>query len=261
MKHTKNLLKIIKNAGKIILKANSIEDNTKMKTGTSDFVTKYDVAIQEYIINKILKIIPNAKFIAEEQKNDQSVLESDYCFIIDPIDGTANFIHNLNLSAISVALFSKSELIFGSIYHPYSGDMFYAEKGKGAFLNEKPIHVSSRTLNIGICLFGTSPYYKEKCTDKTFNLCKDVFMLGGDVRRLGAAALDLAYVAAGRGDAFFEFILQPWDCAAGILLIREAGGIISQMDGSDFDFTKPVSVIATNKENYPTLLTLSKKYV
>ena len=257
------LVPIIKEAGKIILNAydSDAENQASEKFGDANFVTVYDVKTQNFLISEIKAAIPDAEFIAEEKDNDSSVLNAKYCFVIDPIDGTTNFMHNYKQSCISVAVFSFGEPIFGAIYDPYLDEMFYAEKNMGAYVNGKRITVSSRNIDKAVISYGTSPYYKSELGHKTFGLCKDLFDMAGDVRRTGSAAIDLAYLASGRTDGFFEFRLSPWDFAAGRVLISEAGGIITDMNGDEIKFSAPSSVIAANKSVYPYILEKAKKYI
>lgn len=247
---------LIRQAGKTMLEARNVEssENITVKPGDANFVTVYDVAIQDFLMQEIQKQLPQARFIAEEQANDTSILSSEYCFLIDPIDGTANFICDYRHSAISVAMFSYGEPVFGAVYDPYLNELFWAERGKGAYLNGTPIHVSERPFSLAMVAFGTATYDKKQFGDKTFRLLKELFLCCADVRRCGSAALDLAYLAAGRNDAFFEYRLSPWDIAAGALLITEAGGIISDMNGNPIDYTDPIPVIAANPQIYPLLL-------
>ena len=256
------LLPLIKKAGQIIFSARQVdcEENITSKEGAANFVTVFDVRVQEYLISEIKKQIPDAVFIAEEQENDTSLLDAEHCFIIDPIDGTTNFIRDYRHSCISVAMITSNQTVFGAVYDPYLDEMFYAQRGKGAFLNGKRINVSSHDMSMGICAYGTSPYYRDTLGDMTFDICKALFMRCADVRRCGSAALDLAYVAAGRNDMFFECRLSPWDYAAGALLIEEAGGIISDMNGAEVEFTSARPIIAANKMIYPELLEVSKRY-
>jgi myo-inositol-1(or 4)-monophosphatase len=256
------LIPILKNAGKIILSSDCEENyDIDVKAGDANFVTVFDVKVQDFIINSIKMQIPDAVFIAEEKENDKESLESEHCFIIDPIDGTTNFIHKYKQSSISLAMFSHGKATIGIVYNPYLDEMFTAVAGRGAYLNGKPIKVSDRNLSDTILGFGTSPYYRNELGEKTLKLMYDIFMHCGDLRRTGSAAIDLANLAAGRIDAFFEFRLSPWDIAAGYLLITEAGGKITDMNGNDIDFSAPSSVIASNKRVYNEILEFTKKYV
>lgn len=256
-----NLLDLMREAGKIMLSAHDIDndENVTAKPGSANFVTVFDVRVQDFLMNGIKKLVPDAVFIAEEKENDPAVLAAEHCFIIDPIDGTTNFICDYRHSAISLALFSKGVAVFGAVLDPYLGDLFTAELGKGAFCNGKPIHVSTRPLDRALAAFGTAPYDKEFFADKTFALCKKLLLACGDLRRGGSAALDLAYVAAGRIDVFFEYRLSPWDVAAGSLLITEAGGVISDMNGTPLNFATPSPVLAASKTVYGQALQIVKE--
>ncbi len=256
----KNLLSVIKKAGKIMLSASDIEDGVKEKDGYANFVTEYDVKVQSYLISEIKKLFVNAEFLAEEQEGNTSVLQSECCFVIDPIDGTTNFIHDLRHSAVSVAMLSHGETVLGIVYNPYLDEMFFAKKGAGAFLNGRRISVSNRTPEQAIVAFGTSPYVKDKTGEATMKLAYELFMRCADIRRAGSAALDLAYVAAGRHDLFFEIRLSPWDFAAAELMITEAGGIITDMKGAALSLENPTPVIAGNPVAFPTLLEITKEY-
>lgn len=262
----KILTELLRRAGRIMLSAHLEEDNSdgavSEKTGSvgANFVTKYDVAVQEFLIKEIKGKFPNAVFIAEEKENDAVMLSGEACFVIDPIDGTKNFINDYRHSCISLAIISRGETVFGAVYDPYMDEMFTAEKGKGAKLNGRPMHVSERPIETAIAAFGTSPYYKETLSDKTFAFTKEIFLSASDIRRCGSAALDMAYLAAGRNDIFFEFILSPWDFAAGALLITEAGGVITDIEGKPVDLSGTSSIFAANRMIHPTLMKMAGKY-
>ncbi len=253
------LLPIIREAGKIMIGARDIEGVTNEKDGdAANMVTAYDVAVQTYLISEITAVIPNAFFFAEEKENNAEDLQREYCFVIDPIDGTANFVHNYHKSAISVALFSYGEIVFAAVYDPYLEEMFYASKGNGAFLNGKPIRVSERDMAHAFVAFGTSPYFKETLAEKSFRLGYEFHMHASDVRRAGTAAIELVYVAAGRNDIFFEYTLYPWDVAAGSLIITEAGGKVTDFDGGDIDFSQRSPVLAATAKLYDGALNIIK---
>ena len=263
--------KIIKELKKIILFAGGImenaldqekAENVAEKNGdAANMVTKYDILVQEYLIKEIKHLIPEASFIAEEKDNDSDVLNKECCFIIDPIDGTANFVHDYRHSCISLAMFSKGEAVFGAVYDPYLHELFTAAKGWGAYLNGKRITVANRGFEHSILAFGSSPYYKKELGEKSFKLCHELFMSCSDIRRCGSAALDLAYLAAGRNDMFFECTLSPWDYAAGQLIVKEAGGIATDMDGNPLCFNKRCSVLAATPSTYDELLEKVRKYM
>ena len=261
-KEYQKLLEIVKSAGKIVTGATAIEDghHIKEKAGTANFVTTYDVSVQTYLLKELTAVYPDALFLAEEKENDISCLSAPHCFIIDPIDGTTNFIHGCHHSAISVAMAEGGSLTFAAILNPYTGELFHARVGHGAFCGDHPIHVSDRPLENALVAFGTCPYYKDTLSDMTFAILKDMFLTCGDVRRPGAAALDLAGVADGRNDIFFECILSPWDYAAGSLLIREAGGIITSMEATPLDLGRPTSVLAATPHIYNEALKIVQKH-
>ncbi len=247
-------------AGRIMRQAHDhdVSSSVLVKPGDANFVTAYDFQVQEFLMSRISAALPDAVFIAEEKANDPAVLAENHCFIIDPIDGTTNFIHNFRHSCISVAMLTRGEVVFGAVYDPYQNELFHAVKGGGAFLNGHPIHVSDRPMSRGLVAFGSCPYYKDTLAEPTFRLCKELFLRCSDVRRSGSAALDLAYVAAGRCDIFFEFLLSPWDIAAGYLLITEAGGVIADMNGAPIHFDAPSPVLAATPAIHPDLLALVK---
>ena len=256
----KILTDIMRRAGEIMLSAHLEDSSVSTKTGSANFVTEYDLAVQNFMMSEIKKNIPDAVFIAEEKDNDPAMLSAEACFVIDPIDGTKNFINDYHHSCISLAVISRGETAFGAIYNPYMNEMFVAEKGKGAWLNGKPMRVSERPIDLAVVAFGSSPYYKDTISDKTFDLVKEMFLTASDIRRTGSAALDLAYLAAGRNDVFFEFVLSPWDFAAGALLVSEAGGVITDINGAPVSLSAPSSIFAANRNIHPRLIKIAAKF-
>jgi len=254
---------LMREAGKIILSAHDTEseDCLHSKPGTQNFVTEYDIAVQKYLIEGLKKEFPEAGFIGEEKENDAAVLAGDICFIIDPIDGTNCFIHNCRMSCISIGVASKGEIIYGTVYNPYSGKLVHAAKGEGCYEDDRRVTVSDRPMEMAMAVFGPCPYYKDTLADKTFAMAKDVFCSCVDIHRTGSAAIDLCSIATGSCDLFFELVLSPWDYAAGKLIIEEAGGIITAADGSPLTLDKPSSVICGNKKTYPRLLEIASKYI
>ncbi len=245
------LLSIIREAGKIMTVARDIGGATSEKGGdAANMVTVYDVAVQSFLMQEITALIPDAFFFAEEKENNAEDLMREHCFVIDPIDGTANFVHGYRRSAISVALFSRGEAVFAAVYDPYLNEMFSATKGGGAFCNDTPIHVSERDAKHALVTFGTSPYFKDTLGERSFRLAHAFYRDYSDIRRAGSAAIDLAYLAAGRSDVFFELILYPWDFAAGYLLVLEAGGKMTDLEGGPVSFAAPCSVLATTSVLY-----------
>ena len=258
MNFKENLSPIIKKAGEIMLSAEGVKD-FKEKQGEVNYVTVYDEKVQAFLIENIKKIYPNATFIAEEKDNDNNALNSELCFIIDPIDGTTNFIRNYKTSSISVGVFSKGVGVFGAVLNPYLNELFTAEKGNGAYLNDQKITVSDKDFSQTIFAFGSSPYYKQELGEKTFEVAKKLFFACADVRRSGSAALDFCNLASGRIDLFFECRLSPWDFAAGSVIVKEAGGIITDMDGNKLDFTRPHSILCGNIKTHKKALEIINK--
>jgi myo-inositol-1(or 4)-monophosphatase len=243
-----SLKTIVKNAGQIMLQAHNISDGIESKQGRANFVTKYDVEVQNYIMKELTSLYPQATFIGEED-SAASNQPGEYCFIIDPIDGTTNFIFDYKHSAISAGVLHNGQIIAGVVFNPYLDEMFYAEKGKGAFLNEQPLHLKNLPLREGIIGFGTCPYYRDKA-EETFLIARKLYDRALDLRRSGSAALDICYVAANRFVLYFELFLSTWDYAAASLILTEAGGCISQMDKQEITFTSGCSVIAATPAAY-----------
>lgn len=234
---------IVRQAGQIVLKAHDIREGVESKQGRANFVTKYDVEVQDFLYKELAGICPQATFIGEEGEKQEQV-PGEYCFIIDPIDGTTNFIFDYRHSAISVGLLFQDEMIAGVVYNPYLDEMFSAEKGKGAYLNGRSLTVTDLKLSDGIVAFGSCPYNREKA-DATFQLARKLFDKALDIRRSGSAALDICYVAAGRFVLYYELLLQPWDFAAASLIVTEAGGRIFATDRDSLSYTSPCSIMAS----------------
>lgn len=228
------ILSLIRRAGAVIVEASSrlATGDVTSKEGSANYVTVYDVQVQRMLEQGIAEIVPGCSFLAEEEGEDQNTVGDGWTFVIDPIDGTANFIRNYHRSAISVGALYAGELVWGAVYNPYTDEMFHAGKGRGAYLNGKPISVSHRPLGEAIVVMGTSPYYRAELGERTMAVTKALFMQCDDIRRSGSAALDLCEVASGRMDAFFELRLSPWDFMAGCLMIQEAGGWITTVSGA-----------------------------
>lgn len=248
------LEQLLRGAGKLF-QDRTLAGQTREK-GVADYVTAVDYEVQQYIRTRLEEQYPRIQFLSEEKSNDD-VDRSGLVWVLDPVDGTTNLIHDYQASVISLALMDKGESVLGMIYDPYMNELFLSEKGKGSFCNGRRIHVS-RVASMEECLIaiGTSPYYKE-LAEKNFDLFKRLFMDCQDVRRSGSAARDLAYVACGRLDGYLEQRLKIWDFAAGMLLVREAGGCVRDYQGADLGATMTGDVVAANaavstviRENY-----------
>lgn len=234
---------IVHQCGEIILSATDIDRKTHQKEGKGNFVTDYDSKVQGILRERLLKLLPEAVFFGEEDDADQGDISHGYAFIVDPIDGTANFTRGYRASCISVALAYDGYPVMGVVYNPYTAETFWAQKGKGAFLNGEPIHTSDRTLEQGVLLMGTAPYNAE-LAKKTFQVGYEYFIRAEDLRRSGSAAIDLCTVACGKAEIYFEMILSPWDYAAGALIVEEAGGIISDLCGEPVTYDRKQTVVA-----------------
>lgn len=266
----KQIIDVAIDAGQIILDADRTKIGIKDKAGKANFVTEYDCKVQDFIQEKLASILPEAVFLGEEDINSkengkqgdvtQEVVQDaeafykdkEYVFVVDPIDGTTNFIKDYHMSCISIGLVKNGERYFGVVHNPYLNETFYAEKGKGAWLNynESPdtrLHVSKEDLSNGIVLFGSSPYNVE-LAKASFDLAYEYFTQALDIRRSGSAAIDLCSIAAGRAELYFEMILSPWDYAAGALIVEEAGGIVTTLEGDKLPCFTKASLIAKNKK-------------
>ena len=237
------IINAVRECGEIILHADRNQTNTEVKEGRANFVTAYDKAVQQELREKLLAIHPQAHFVGEEDDVHESIAQGD-AFIVDPIDGTTNFVKDYKCSVISVAMTRDGKQELGVVYHPYLNEMYYAQRGKGAFCNGKRIHVSEKPLSEGLTLFGSAPYYPE-LIDDSFRILRMCFDRSLDVRRSGSAAYDLCCIAAGRAELYFELRLQPWDYAAGSLIVQEAGGMVSRVEGGEIDLSQACSVLAT----------------
>ncbi len=232
---------IIKGASRIMLEQENAA--VHQKEGHSNFVTEADLAVQEYLKEKLLAYLPGSLFFAEEQEN--SALTDVPTWVVDPIDGTTNFMRGRKYSAISVALLENKQPVLGLIYNPYEAEMFRAEKGKGATLNGHPIAPAATPFEHAIVTIGTSPY-NPKFAETSMRAALQFLLQAGDLRRTGAAALELAEVACGRTDIFYEMSLAPWDYAAGCLLVKEAGGKLIMPFADTEDYGKTNAILACN---------------
>jgi len=250
------IIDVVKSAS-ALMKYENLE--VKVKTVESDFVTSADVAVQEYLQEHLLKVLPGAGFVGEE--NDTVDANREYTFIVDPIDGTSNFVRELGLSCISVGLLQYGKPYIGVVYNPYRDEVFYAEKGKGAYVNGKRVHVSDRDfthshLCSAMCL------YNKGLAKPCFNIIEKVYAECDDLRRLGSAAIELASLAAGRVELYFEMRLFPWDVAAAAIMIEEAGGYWECLHLDHLPYSEPFGFIAANsKENFDRLRAIVYKEI
>lgn len=234
----------------IVREMDRVSDISVDLKGKNDFVTEVDRQAEHIIIETIKNAYPDHAFLAEESGKTG---ESEYIWIIDPLDGTTNFLHGIPHFAISIALEYRGRLDQAVIYDPVKHELFSASKGKGAQLNNKKIRVSPQKTLEGALLATGFPFREEQEVEKFINSFKALFPKIAGIRRPGVASLDLAYVAAGRFDGFWEYSLKPWDIAAGALIVQEAGGINSDMSGSE-DYMENGNIISANPKMIKVML-------
>ena len=247
-------IKAARSAGAIINRASLDLDRLQVDLkGSNDFVTEVDRASEAVIIDTLLAAYPGHGILAEESGRTRGAADSEFVWIIDPLDGTTNFIHGFPTYAVSIALAHRDQVQQAVVYDPARNDLFFASKGRGAFLNDKRLRVSKRT-RLAESLIGTGfPFRKGDDFKRYLAMFQAVMQSCAGLRRPGAAALDLCYVAAGWYDGFFETGLSPWDVAAGSLLVTEAGGLVGNFTG-DADFLFRKEVIAGNPKVYGQLV-------
>ena len=226
--------------------------------GETDYVTNVDLAVQELLRERLAALAPEIQFMGEEQDNT-GLDWSRPCWILDPVDGTTNLIHNFRHSAVSLALTEAGQILFGVVYNPYTEECFTARRGQGAFCNGSLIRVSSADrLEDSLLSVGTVPG-RRKLADTAFRQMRALYDRCQDVRRTGCASLDLFWVACGRLDGYVELSLQPWDYAAGMLIVAEAGGRVTAPDGSPLSLCQGGPLLATNGRLHSTLQTILKE--
>ncbi|WP_394787389.1 inositol monophosphatase family protein [Rhodoferax sp.] len=225
----------------------------------NDFVTEVDQAAEKVIIETLMAAYPGHGILAEESGTEFGAKDSEYVWIIDPLDGTTNFIHGFPFYCVSIALAVQGKIEQAVVYDPTRNDLFTATKGRGAYMNERRIRVSKR-VRLNECLISTGFPFRPGDNFKNYlGMMSDLMPKLAGIRRPGAAALDLAYVAAGFTDGFFETGLHPWDMAAGSLLITEAGGLVGNFTG-EADFLEQKECMAANPRVYGQLVTVLGKY-
>lgn len=248
---------IVRSAGTTVRSAQDAAMGIREKSSHVDLVTLYDPMVQEFLRSRLMTLLPEAGFLGEEDAT-HDIAGRRQLFIVDPIDGTMNFIRGLHHSAISVALAVDGVVTHAVVYNPYYDEMFSAQRGKGAWLNGQRLHVTQHAVHDSLVLFGSAIYYRDTIAE-TLRFVEALLPNCLDFRRGGSAALDCCYVAAGRADLFFECRLCPWDYAAGDLIVTEAGGIATQLDGSPLALTQRGSVAMGNAVNHPELLAIARR--
>lgn len=248
------VIKIVKESATIFLKK---DFEVKQKTDETNIVTSADIEVQAFLYENLKLIKPEAGFIGEEDKNDIK----EYFWLVDPIDGTTNFSRGMNLSVVSVALIHNNECVLGVVYNPFTDDLYYAERGRGAYNNDNKIVASNKDFKSSLFCTAMSLYRKEFAS-YCFDIIKDVYYESNDIRRLGSCALELCYLASGKCDLFFEIRVFPWDYAAAGLILQEAGGELCCLGHTALNYFEPVTLIGANtKENFNKLKNIVQKYL
>jgi myo-inositol-1(or 4)-monophosphatase len=244
-------------AGDILKKGFDLPFKKHNKEGVHNLVTEFDLKSESAIISTIKKKYPKASILSEEAGNDS--IESQMRWIIDPLDGTVNFAHHIPFFSVNIAIQMDLETITAVTFSPMTEELFVAEKGKGSFLNGQKIGISE-TKDINKAILATGfPYNLTNNPEKCIDRFLDIIKTGIPIRRLGSAALDLAYLAAGRFDGYWETNLGPWDCAPGVLLIEEAKGKVTDWKGSPFKLSSYNTLVGSNNKIHETLIDILKK--
>ncbi len=251
------VIPVIRQAGKHLTLKSAGRHEQEVKTGTANFVTETDYTVQKQIFNELRRLTPHFNLLGEES-SQQSCDFSKPTWILDPVDGTTNLMFQYKHSAISLALYDQRQIVLAATYNPYLDELFTAIQGQGVYLNGQLVSCHpAQNLNQALVGFGTTPYDRGS-SSKTFSIVERLFEKTLDVRRSGSAVLDLAYVACGRLNAFFELSLQPWDYAAGLLFVSEAGGQLTRCDGLPVRITTADSILASSCRLHQDLLELIK---
>ena len=234
--------KIAVEAGRIMTSA--VRPRIMEKSGHANFCTETDEKIQAFLVERLSAVVPDASFLGEEDGQDvfTAKMSKGYCFVLDPIDGTSNFIFAYRPSVISIALLKDGAPYMAVVYNPYDDMMFSAVSGQGAFMNGERIMSADTPLSDSLAVFGTAPYYTE-LREQTFEAAKNLLPLCVDLRRSGTAAWDMCCVAMGRCSLYFELKIQLWDYAAAALIAQEAGCTVTDIAGSPLSYMGPSSAM------------------
>jgi myo-inositol-1(or 4)-monophosphatase len=254
-----NVRKIAKETGNFIRKERDqiTKSDVKLKS-LSSLVTYVDKSAESQIVEQLIKLIPSAGFITEEGTASHS--DEKYKWIVDPLDGTTNYVHGITPHSVSIALMENRELVLGVVYEIGRDEMFYAWKESPAFLNGKQIKTSTNTKPEDTLIGTGFPYYDFNVIDRYIASMKHLMEHTRGIRRMGSAAVDLSYVAAGRYDAFYEHALHAWDVAAGAFILKQAGGIITDFNGGD-DWLFGKQIIASSSSFFEKFYPVINKYL
>lgn len=235
------VLSVVRESGELVRDHWKRPRNIRLK-GRIDLVTETDLAVEALLKERLAQVLPGSVFMAEESA--ETLVPQEGCWIIDPVDGTTNFAHGVPFVATSIGLWHGGGIALGVVDLPILGETYWAVRGGGAWCNGEPLHVSARGEMVEALVATGFPYAITEKVDEVIGRLRRVLLGARGVRRCGAAAVDLAFVASGRYDAFYEDDLKPWDTAAGWLLVREAGGCVTSFDGEPYVFGGPL--LATN---------------
>ena len=252
---------IIRHAGEMIKMNSPSIDAVHHKEGAANFVTDYDVLIQEYLIGELTRLFNGCSFFGEEDTDgNDHCAQAGFCFFIDPIDGTTNYIFGYHHSCISVGISYDGKIIAGFVYNPYVEEFYSAVRGYGSCLNRQRLFIKDNALESGIVAFGCARY-NESDTDALFKITKELYLNSLSIRNGGSAALDLCRIASGSNVAYVELKLQPYDYAAASIIIEEAGGVIGQVDSSHVTLNESCSVLAGTHKAVEQVRQICLKYL
>ena len=245
----------VREAGGIMLSATLTGDQIHTKQGDANYCTAYDTLIQQFLMERLHSLLPEAGFYGEEETagNREALGEKEYIFYIDPIDGTTNFMFGYHHSCVSVGLAQNGKTVAGFVYNPYVDEMYTAFLGQSSSLNGRKLTMPDRTLEEGIAAFGCARY-NENGTDLLFSAVQEMFHRSLAIRSGGSATLEMCRVASGNNCAYLEMKLQPYDYAAAMLIVEEAGGIVTQTDGSPVTLEHPCSRLCATPSAHKEVL-------
>lgn len=250
---------IVKEAGKFIYEERKKISSSDVEIkSVSSLVTYVDKTAEEQIISALKKLIPESGFVAEE--GTASFSDEKYKWFVDPLDGTTNYIHGISPYSVSVGLAENDELVLGVVYEIASDEIFYAWKGSAAYSNGKEIKVATAKNSADTLIATGFPYYDFDKTEPYINAMRELMKTTRGIRRLGSAAIDICYVAAGRFDAFYEHALHAWDVAAGVFILKQAGGKITDFNGGE-NWLFGSEIVAASQNYYPEFFGIINKYL
>lgn len=256
---TKSAIQIALEAGNLLKDGFYSSYKISHKEGVQNLVTEFDLKSEDLIISSLQHLFPSSSFLSEEMGEIQN--DSDKKWIIDPLDGTVNFAHRIPLFCVNIAFEQEGIISSAVTFNPMTQELFYAEKNKGAYLNDSRIFVS-KTIDLPSAFLSTGfPYNLKDDPDICIRRLSNLLQIGLPIRRLGSAALDLAYVAAGTFDGYWETNLKPWDCAAGLLFIQEAGGTITDFKNIPFQLMAQNDLVCSNRLIHEPLLKMLNSHL